>query len=67
MKLGVVTTSYPRTPGDPSGDVKVTSPTDGTIVTRVTKRFVRRGDNLVKIASAELSHATRKKGGALED
>ena len=55
------------TPGDPSGDAKVAAPTDGTIVTRVTKRFVRRGDNLMKIASTELSHAKRKKGGALED
>jgi predicted deacylase len=55
------------TPGDPAGDVKVTAPTGGMIVTRVTKRFVRHGDNLMKIASTELSHAKRKKGGALED
>lgn len=55
------------TPGDPSGDVAVTAPTDGTIVTRVGKRFVRRADNLMKIASTELSHAERKKGGGLED
>lgn len=54
-------------PGDPAGDVRVAAPTDGTIVTRITRRFVRRGDNLMKIASAELSHAKRKKGGALED
>lgn len=54
-------------PGDPAGDVKVAAPTDGTIVTRITKRFVRRTDNLMKIASRELSHAKRKKGGALED
>jgi predicted deacylase len=55
------------TPGEPAGDIKVLAPTEGTIVTRVTKRFVRRGDNLMKIASSELSHAKRKKGGALED
>ena len=55
------------TPGDPAGDVTVTAPTGGTIVTRVSKRFVRRTDNLMKIASTELSHAKRKKGGALED
>lgn len=54
-------------PGDPAGDVKVTAPTDGTIVTRVARRFVRRTDNLMKIASRELSHARRKKGGGLED
>lgn len=55
------------TPGDASGDVKVTAPTSGTIVTRASKRFVRRTDNLMKIASTELSHAKRKKGGGLED
>lgn len=55
------------TPGDTSGDVKVTAATEGTIVTRITKRFVRRSDNLMKIASRELSQAKRKKGGGLED
>ncbi|MBX9455517.1 MAG: succinylglutamate desuccinylase/aspartoacylase family protein [Rhizobium sp.] len=55
------------TPGDAEGDVRVLAPTDGTIVTRVTRRFVRRADNLMKIASSELSLAKRKKGGALED
>jgi predicted deacylase len=55
------------TPGDASGDVTVTAPTEGTIVTRITKRFVRRTDNLMKIASRELSQAKRKKGGGLED
>ncbi|MCB1447352.1 MAG: succinylglutamate desuccinylase/aspartoacylase family protein [Rhizobiaceae bacterium] len=55
------------TPGDSAGDVRVEAPADGTIVTRVGARFVRRGDNLMKIASAELSHARRKTGGGLED
>jgi predicted deacylase len=55
------------TPGEASGDVQVLAPTDGTVVTRISRRFVRRGDNLMKIASSELSHAKRKKGGALED
>lgn len=55
------------TPGNPAGDIAVSAPTSGTIVTRISKRFVRRGDNLIKLASAELSHAKRKKGGALED
>jgi len=54
-------------PGDATGDVKVTAPTEGTIVTRTTRRFVRRTDNLMKIASSELSQAKRKKGGGLED
>ena len=55
------------TPGDATGDVDVHAPTSGVIVTRISKRFVRRTDNLMKIASSELSHAKRKKGGALED
>jgi hypothetical protein len=54
-------------PGDPSRDVVVTAPCDGDIVTRVQHRFVRLSDNLMKIASGELSHAARKAGGGLED
>lgn len=55
------------TPGDPSRDVIVTAPCDGDIVTRVMHRVVRATDNLMKIASRELSHAARKPGGGLED
>lgn len=54
-------------PGNPERDLVVTAPTDGVIVTRVSARFVRPGDNLMKIASSELSHQGRKPGGALED
>lgn len=54
-------------PGEPSRDVVVTAPCDGDIVTRVQHRFVRVTDNLMKIASRELSHAARKAGGGLED
>jgi len=54
-------------PGNPDRDVKVRAPVDGLIVTRVCARFVRRSDNLMKIASQELSGKPRKPGGALED
>jgi predicted deacylase len=54
-------------PGDPSRDVVVTAPCDGDVVTRVHHRIVRVTDNLMKIASRELSHAARKPGGGLED
>lgn len=54
-------------PGDPASDIIVTAPCDGDIVTRVQHRFVRPTDNLMKIASKQLSHATRKPGGGLED
>lgn len=53
--------------GDPSRDVVITAPSDGLIVTRVHHRTVRVGDNLMKLASRELSHAARKPGGGLED
>jgi hypothetical protein len=54
-------------PGDPAQDVVITAPCDGDIVTRVMHRVVRATDNLMKIASGELSHAARKPGGGLED
>ncbi|MDB5524848.1 MAG: putative succinylglutamate desuccinylase/aspartoacylase [Rhizobium sp.] len=54
-------------PGDPSRDVVIASPVDGDIVTRVQHRFVRPTDNLMKIASRELSRTPRKPGGGLED
>ena len=54
-------------PGDPQRDVVITSPCDGAIVTRVQHRFVRPTDNLMKIASQELSNTARKPGGGLED
>ena len=54
-------------PGDPSRDVLITAPCDGDIVTRVMHRVVRQTDNLMKIASRELSGTPRKPGGGLED
>jgi uncharacterized protein len=54
-------------PGEVEGDHIVTAPEDGVVVTRVSRRFARRNDNLMKLASAALSHAARKPGGALED
>ncbi|MBL0371033.1 succinylglutamate desuccinylase/aspartoacylase family protein [Rhizobium sp. KVB221] len=67
VEKGDLLATIVTTPGDVSGDRQVLSPTDGTIVTRVGRRFLRRGDNLMKIASRELSGAKRKPGGGLED
>lgn len=53
--------------GDPTKDVVITAPVDGEIVTRVHHRIVRKTDNLMKIASRELSGVPRKPGGGLED
>ena len=67
VKTGDRLATIVTVPGDQSRDVVVTAPCDGDIVTRVQNRFVRASDNLMKIASGELSHAKRKAGGGLED
>jgi predicted deacylase len=67
VKTGDRLATIAPVPGDPSHDVVVTAPCDGDIVTRVHHRIVRVTDNLMKIASRELSHAARKPGGGLED
>lgn len=66
VKTGDPLATVAPVPGDPSKDIVVTAPCDGYIVTRVQHRFVRPTDNLMKIASRELSHAARKPGGGLE-
>jgi predicted deacylase len=67
VKAGDRIATLVPSPGDKSADRLVTAPADGIVVTRISRRFVRRGDNLVKIASHELSGAPRRPGGALED
>lgn len=66
VKTGDHLATIAPVPGEPAKDVVVTAPCDGYIVTRVQHRFVRPTDNLMKIASKELSHAARKPGGGLE-
>ena len=67
VKAGDRLATIAPVPRDPSQDVEILAPVDGEIVTRVQHRFVRRSDNLMKIASRELSHTPRKPGGGLED
>jgi predicted deacylase len=67
VKAGDRLATLVTTPGFPENDVAILAPVEGTIVTRVAARFVRRGDNLMKIASTALSNKPRKPGGALED
>ncbi|HXV31636.1 MAG TPA: succinylglutamate desuccinylase/aspartoacylase family protein [Sinorhizobium sp.] len=49
-------------PGLPDGTVEVKAPQDGLIVTRASTRFARRHSDLMKIACAAPSRATRKPG-----
>lgn len=67
VKAGDRLATIAPVPGDPSHDVVIVAPVDGEIVTRVQHRFVRVTDNLMKIASRELSNTPRKPGGGLED
>ncbi|PRD41639.1 peptidase M14 [Phyllobacterium phragmitis] len=52
-------------PGDASGDVTLTAPQTGRILTRRSLRYVRRGDDLLKLLGSRLS-AVAKRPGALE-
>jgi predicted deacylase len=67
VKAGDRLATIAPVPGDPSQDVVISAPVDGEIVTRVQHRIVRKTDNLMKIASRELSGVPRKPGGGLED
>jgi predicted deacylase len=53
------------TPGQPDGTVPVHAPQAGFVLTRRARRFIRMGDNLLKIIGDALAVADRK--GALED
>ena len=52
-------------PGEQDGDITLTAPQDGRILTRRSLRYVRRGDDLLKLLGAKPS-AVKKRAGALE-
>jgi hypothetical protein len=52
-------------PGSPEKDAIVTAPQDGLVLTRVSVRFVRKGDDLIKLVGREKTKAIRPPG-ALE-
>lgn len=52
-------------PGEPEGDITLTAPQAGRILTRRSLRYVRRGDDLLKLLGAKPS-AIKKRAGALE-
>ncbi|MFC4624611.1 succinylglutamate desuccinylase/aspartoacylase family protein [Daeguia caeni] len=53
------------TPGEPEGDITLTAPQAGRILTRRSLRYVRRGDDLLKLLGAKPS-AVEKRPGTLE-
>ncbi len=53
-------------PGTTDGEIDIHAPQSGLIVTRISVRFARRGDNLMKIACDKPTFENRR-GGALED
>lgn len=52
-------------PGEPQGDITLTAPQAGHILTRRSLRYVRRGDDLLKLLGAKPS-SVKKRAGALE-
>ncbi|QTN98211.1 succinylglutamate desuccinylase/aspartoacylase family protein [Brucella sp. 458] len=52
-------------PGEPEGDIAITAPQAGRILTRRSLRYVRRGDDLLKLL-ADKPSAVKKRAGALE-
>jgi hypothetical protein len=53
-------------PGFSEGEIAIHAPQDGLVVTRISKRSVRRGGDLMKIACNTLS-ARKRPPGTLED
>ncbi|RZS82637.1 hypothetical protein EV217_3461 [Phyllobacterium myrsinacearum] len=51
-------------PGDPSGDITLTAPQAGRILTRRSHRYTRRGDDLLKLLGSKRSEQARP--GSLE-
>lgn len=56
-------TLMPR-PGDPSADIALVAPRDGFVLTRRTRRFVRHGDDVLKLAT--FAPSPNAKPGPLE-
>jgi uncharacterized protein len=51
-------------PGDPSGDITLAAPQAGRILTRRSSRYIRRGDDLMKLLGSRRSDGARP--GSLE-
>ncbi|GGA79179.1 peptidase M14 [Brucella endophytica] len=49
-------------PGDPSGDITLTAPQAGRILTRRSVRYIRRGDDLLKLLGSRPSNVLKRPG-----
>lgn len=65
VKAGAKLVTVVTKPGEPEGDITLTAPQDGRILTRRSLRYVRRGDDLLKLLGVKPS-AVKKRAGALE-
>jgi uncharacterized protein len=61
VKKGAKLATVVTAPGDASGDIILTAPQAGRILTRRSSRFLRRGDDVLKLVAAKPS-ATAKAG-----
>jgi len=65
VKAGTKLVTVVTKPGEPECDITLTAPQDGRILTRRSLRYVRRGDDLLKLLGAQPS-TVKKRAGALE-
>ncbi|RCW80890.1 succinylglutamate desuccinylase/aspartoacylase domain-containing protein [Phyllobacterium bourgognense] len=64
VEAGAKLVTIVTVPGDPSGNITLTAPQAGRILTRRSHRYTRRGDNLLKLLGGKRSESARP--GSLE-
>ncbi len=64
VEAGAKLVTVVTTPGDPNGDITLTAPQAGRILTRRSHRYTRRGDDLLKLLGSKRSDNARP--GSLE-
>ncbi|MEJ5018424.1 succinylglutamate desuccinylase/aspartoacylase family protein [Ochrobactrum vermis] len=65
VEAGAKLVTIVTVPGEPEHDIVMTAPQAGRILTRRSLRYVRRGDDLLKLLGAKPS-TVKKRAGALE-
>lgn len=64
VQAGAKLVTVVTVPGDPSGDITLTAPQAGRVLTRRSHRYTRRGDDLLKLLGGKRSENARP--GSLE-
>ncbi|WP_457299164.1 peptidase M14 [Phyllobacterium sp. P5_D12] len=64
VEAGAKLVTVVTVPGDPSGDITLTAPQAGRVLTRRSHRYTRRGDDLLKLLGGKRSENARP--GSLE-